>query len=370
MSTKRLFGTSAAVLALGGSLFGLTACGSDNNSGSSSGGAPAPSAGSIPCGNGSITGAGSTFQKNIELQWIKDYTGACSGAQVNYNGTGSGAGIQSFSDNQVDFAGSDSLMKTDEQSKADARCGSGNKAIHMPITAGGIVFTYNLPGVDKLQLSPESVAGIFMGKITKWNDPALTADNPGVNLPSISVQPVHRSDSSGSTDILSKFLDANAKDTWTLGTGKDLKWPGGQAGKGSDGVVGAVKSAPGGITYTEQSFSKANNLPTAAVKNGNGEYVAPTGQSVSAALAGVSPDTSAGDIRVKIDYKAKTAGAYPVSAVTYAITCDKGNKNAAGLKAYLGYAADKGQASADSLGFAALPDAIASKVKPMIQGLS
>jgi phosphate transport system substrate-binding protein len=352
---------------LGGGLFGLTACGSDSNGSSSSSGVQA---GSIPCGSGSLAGAGSTFQKNIELQWIKDYTTACSGAQVQYNATGSGAGIQSFSDNQVDYAGSDSLMKADEQSKADARCGAGNTAVHMPITAGGIVFTYNLPGVSNLKLSAESVAGIFMGTIKTWNDPKLAADNPGVSLPSTAIQPVHRSDSSGSTDILSQFLDANAKDTWTLGTGKDLKWPGGQAGKGSDGVTAAVKSAAGGITYTEQSFAKANSLPTAAVKNGNGEYVSATSQSVSTALAGVAPDTSKGDIRVKIDYTAKTAGAYPVSAVTYVITCDKGNKNAAALKAYLGYAADKGQASADALGFAPLPQAIAAKVKPMVAGLS
>jgi phosphate transport system substrate-binding protein len=366
---RRLLGTPAAILVLGGGLLGLTACGSDDNSGSGSS-SSGVTAGSIPCGSGAITGAGSTFQKNIELQWIKDYTGACSGAQVNYNGTGSGAGIQSFTDNQVDFAGSDSLMKDDEQSKADARCGSGNKAIHTPITAGAIVFTYNLPGVSNLKLSPETVAGLFMGTIKTWNDPKVAADNPGVTLPNTPVQPVHRSDSSGSTDILSKFLDANAKDTWTLGTGKDLKWPGGQAGKGSDGVTAAVKSAPGGFTYVEQSFSKANSLPEAQVKNGNGEFIAASGQSVSTALAGATPDTSKGDIRVKIDYTAKTPGAYPVSAVTYVITCDKGNKNAAALKAYLGYAADKGQASAESLGFAPLPDAIAAKVKPQIAGIS
>jgi phosphate transport system substrate-binding protein len=366
-ATRRLLGTPAAILVLGGGLLGLTACGSDNNTTAGSSGV---SAGSIPCGTGALTGAGSTFQKNIELQWIKDYTGACSGAQVNYNGTGSGAGIQSFSDNQVDFAGSDSLMKDTEQTKADARCGAGNKAIHTPITAGAIVFTYNLPGVSNLKLSPEVLAGIFMGTIKTWNDPKIAADNAGVNLPSTTIQPVHRSDSSGSTDILSKFLDATAKDTWTLGTGKDLKWPGGQAGKGSDGVTAAVKSAPGGITYVEQSFSKANSLPEAQVKNGNGEFVAANGQSVSTALAAATADTSKGDIRVKIDYTSKSAGAYPVSAVSYVITCDKGNKNAAALKAYLGYAADKGQASADALGFAPLPAAVASKVKPQIAGIS
>ena len=131
-----------------------------------------------------------------------------------------------------------------------------------------------------------------------------------------------------------------------------------------------MKSAPGGITYVEQSFSKANNLPEAQVKNSAGEFVAANGQSVSAALAGAKADTSKGDVRVKIDYAATPAGAYPVSAVTYVITCDKGNKNAAALKAYLGYAADKGQASAEALGFAPLPPALAEQVKPAVQGIS
>ncbi len=368
--TRRLLGTPAAILVLGGGLLGLTACGSDDNSGSTTAAGTGVKQGDIACGSGALTGGGSTFQKNIELQWIKDYTTACPGAQVQYNATGSGAGIQSFSDNQVDFAGSDSLMKDDEQQAADARCGPGNTAIHTPITAGAIVFTYNLPGVDELKLSPEVLAGIFQGQIKTWNDPKIAADNPGVQLPATPVQPVHRSDSSGSTDILSQFLDATAKDTWKLGTGKELQWPGGQAAKGSDGVTAAVKSAPGGITYVEQSFSKANQLPEAQVKNSAGEFVAPNGQTVSAALAGAQPDTSKGDIRVKIDYASTPTGSYPVSAVTYVITCDKGNKNAAALKAYLGYAADKGQASADALGFAPLPSSLADKVKPQIQSIS
>lgn len=369
MATKRFWGTPAAVLVLGGGLLGLTACGSDDNA-SSGGGSTGVQAGSIPCGTGNITGAGSSFQKNIELQWIKDYTAACAGSQVQYNATGSGAGIQSFGDKQVDFAGSDSLMKDDEQTAADTRCGPGNKAIHMPITAGAIVFTYNLPGVESLKLSPAVVAGIFQGEIKTWNDPKIAADNAGVTLPNTPVQPVHRSDSSGSTDILSQFLDATAKDSWKLGTGKELEWPGGQAAKGSDGVTAAVKSAPGGITYVEQSFSKANSLPEAQVNGGSGEFVAPTGQTVSTALATATPDTSKGDVRVEIDYSKSAPGAYPVSAVTYVITCDKGNTNAAGLKAYLGYAADKGQGSADALGFAPLPAPLAEKVKPLVQGLS
>jgi len=245
----------------------------DNNSGtkasaggSSSSAAAAPSSGSVSCGKASITGAGSTFQKNLELQWIKDYTSACSGAGVQYNGTGSGAGIQSFSDKQVDFAGSDSLLKETEQPKADARCGTGNKAIHIPVTGGAVVLTYNLPGVSTLKLSAPVIAGIFTGSIKTWNDPKIAADNSGTTLPKLPIQPVHRSDSSGTTDIFSKFLTADAGSDWTLGTGKELKWPGGQAAKGSDGVTAGVKSAPGGITYTELSFAKANSLPVAQVK--------------------------------------------------------------------------------------------------------
>jgi phosphate transport system substrate-binding protein len=367
-ASLRLLGTPAAILVLGGGLLGLSACGTDNNSGSGSG-STGVQAGSIPCGTGSITGAGSTFQKNIELQWIKDYTGACSGAQVNYNGTGSGAGIQSFTDNQVDFAGSDSVMKPDEQSKANARCGNGHAAVEFPNTAGAIIFTYNLPGVSTLKLSPATLSGIFQGTLKTWNDPKIAADNPGVSLPSISVQPVHRSDSSGSTDITSSFLDKTAGGDWKLGTGKDLQWPGGQGAKGSDGVTAAVKSSPGGIAYVEQSFAKANSLPEAQVKNGAGEFVTASGQSVGAALASAQTSESNGSVIVKANYATTAAGAYPVSAVSYAITCNTGNKSGPALKAYLSYATGKGQGSAEALGFAPLPDAIASKVQPVVAAI-
>jgi len=355
----------------------LSACGSDNNSGtkasaggSSSSAAAAPSSGSVSCGKASITGAGSTFQKNLELQWIKDYTSACSGAGVQYNGTGSGAGIQSFSDKQVDFAGSDSLLKETEQPKADARCGTGNKAIHIPVTGGAVVLTYNLPGVSTLKLSAPVIAGIFTGSIKTWNDPKTAADNSGTTLPKLPIQPVHRSDSSGTTDIFSKFLTADAGSDWTLGTGKELKWPGGQAAKGSDGVTAGVKSAPGGITYTELSFAKANSLPVAQVKGKGSDFVDATGDTVAKALGAATVDGSKGDVRVKVDYASTATGAYPISAVTYVIACDKGNQNADSVKAFLTYATGKGQESAPSLGYAKLPDAIASKVTSEVSSLS
>lgn len=361
------FGRPAA-LALAAAL-ATTACGSDNNSGSN----PKPStsgSASTTCTAGTLTGAGSTFQKNIELQWIKDFTASCSGTTVDYKGTGSGAGISQFGEGTVDYAGSDSLMKDDEQAKANSRCGTGNKAIHLPVTAGAIVFTYKLSHVSDLQLSPATIAGIFEGKITKWNADEIKADNPSATLPPTAIQAVHRSDSSGSTDVLSKFLDKTATGTWTLGTGKELSWPGGQAAKGSDGVTGVVQTTEGAITYTELSFAKSTNLTVAKVKNASGAYVAPDGTSVGKALESATLDESKGDLRAKIDFATTEPAAYPVSAVSYVIVCDKGNKNAALLKAFLTYATTTGQTTADALGYAPVPATIASKLAAAVAAVA
>ena len=359
---------TTAVLVL--AALGLTACGSDDNTlGRGRGGAPV----NVTCaGSGTLTGAGSTFQKNIELQWIKDFTGACDGTTVDYKATGSGAGISQFGEGTVDYAGTDSLMKADEQAKADARCGRGGTAIHLPVTAGAVVFTYNLRGLEKpLQLSPATIAGIFTGTITRWDAPELKADNPGVALPTINVQAVHRSDSSGTTDVLSTYLDAQAKEHWPLGTGKELSWPGGQAAKGSDGVTGVVKATEGGITYTELSFAKSNDLPWAKVKNASGAYVDATGLNVSATLATAKLTAKpSGDLRAEVDYATKEPAAYPVAAVSYVIVCEKGNKNAALLKAFLGYAVSGGQTTADQLGYAPVPTNIAVKLGLAVQALT
>lgn len=348
---------------------GASACGSDDNTLGGRGNA-APVVANC-AGSGTLTGAGSTFQKNIELQWIKDFTGACRGTTVDYKATGSGAGISQFAEGTVDYAGTDTLMKADEQAKADARCGRGNTAIHLPVTAGAVVFTYNLRGLEApLQLSPETIAGIFTGKIARWNAPEIAADNPGVTLPAIAVQAVHRSDSSGTTDVLSNYLDTQAKGVWTLGTGKELSWPGGQAAKGSDGVTGVVKSTEGGITYTELSFAKSNDLPWAKVKNAAGQYVDATGLNVSATLATAKLDTSKGDVRADVDYGTKEPAAYPVAAVSYVIVCDKGNNNVTLLKSFLGYAVSGGQTTADQLGYAPVPTNIAVKLGLAIEALA
>jgi phosphate transport system substrate-binding protein len=345
----------------------LTGCGSDDNTGT--GGRPSGSASS--CLPGALTGAGSTFQKNIELQWIKDFTAPCGNTTtVDYKATGSGAGISQFGEGTVDFAGSDSLMKDDEQATADARCGAGNKAIHLPVTAGSIVLTYNLPGVTGLQLSPGTVAGIFQGRIKIWNDAAVKADNPSVNLPGTAIQPVHRSDSSGTTDVLSKYLAKTAAGAWTLGTGKELRWSSGSGAKGSDGVTNAVKTTVGAIAYTELSFAKSTSLAYAKVKNTSGAYVEANGTSVAKALESATLDESKGDLRVAIDFATAEPAAYPISAVSYVIACDKGNKNVALLKAFLAYATTTGQATADALGYAPVPSSIAAKLTAAVSALA
>lgn len=348
---------------------GFFRVGSDDNSGASAG-TSGVRPGDVPCGSGTVAGAGSTFAKNIELQWIQDYLTACPGASVNYNATGSGAGIQAFVDRQVDFAGSDSLMKEDEQAGADARCRPGSRALHLPIAAGALVLTANLPGVDTLRLSPSSLADIFQNRISRWDDPRIAADNPGIRLPKLVVQAVHRSDSSGTTDVFSNYLTAAAGPQWELGAGKELRWPGGTAAKGSDGVTQSVKSAPGAITYLEESFAKANQLPTVALRNEAGLFVAPTPAAVSSALAASTADTSAGDVRVDVDYRSRQPDIYPATAVTYAIVCADGNRNADGLRAFLSYAVGPGQRSAGPLGYAPLPEPLVRRVVPLVDRLS
>ncbi len=359
-STGRVVG----LLTLG--VLSLSACGSDNNTG-----APAGSGGGgdVSCASGDLKGAGSTFQKNIVAQWIKDYTAACSGASVDYQGIGSGAGIKQFGEATVGFAGSDSTMKDDEQAAADARCGS--PALHLPITAGGIAIAYNLKGVEGLQLSPKTIADIFQGTVKTWDAAEIKADNPDASLPSTPITAVHREDSSGTTDVLSKYLTATAATDWKLGTGKELTWPTSvQGAPKSDGVTQAVAGTDGGVTYVEVSFVDPAGLQSAKVKNGAGEYTELSAASVSAALGGATVPDSGNDLKVKYDFTNTTAGAYPISAVSYQIVCTKASAGQDLLKSFLTYEAGDGQEAAEDAGFAPLPDALASRVQTAIDSLS
>lgn len=348
---------------------GLAGCGSDSNGSTSNSGTNGSDNSAAGCATGTVTGQGSTFQQAMEQQWISDFTSKCSGAQITYTGVGSGAGIQQFGSGTTDYAGSDVAMVDTEQAAADKACGS--PAIHVPITAGGVAVIYNLKGVDNLQLSASTIAKIFSGKVTKWNDPAIKTDNPGASLPATAIKTYHRADDSGTTAVFSGFLNADAKKDWSLGTDKHIDWPSGQGATGSDGVTAGVKQTDGGITYAEISYAKQNSLPTAKVKGASGDYTELTGDTVSQALdSGFSVTGTGNDLKGTLDFT-KMQG-YPISTVSYVIACSKYKDSGKGalVKAFLQYAIGDGQSSADSLGFAPLPTSLVTKAKQSIDSIS
>jgi phosphate transport system substrate-binding protein len=353
----------------------LAACGSDNNTNNNGGASSGSSGGAkaISCAQGSIKAQGSTAQANAMSQWSKDYQTACSGANIEYTANGSGAGQQAFISGTADFAGSDSALGAADQTKADARCKSG-PAIHLPMVVGPIAVVYKVSGVTSLQLKPATLAKIFAGKVTTWNDPTIAADNPGVTLPSTKILSVHRSDSSGTTDNFTKYLSKSATADWTFGNDKTWKAPGGDAEKGSDGIAAALGKTDGAIGYVEWSFAQAGNLSMAKIGNANGEFVALTGDAAGKTIASATvKGSSADDLTLSIDYNTKEPGAYPIVLVTYEIVCEKGNTSSALalVKSFLTYASSAdGQQAATKVGYAPLPDSVRSKVASTVGNLS
>ena len=285
-------------------------------------------------------------------EWIKAYQQKCAGATINYEATGSGAGIQAFIAGTADFAGSDSALKPEEQPQADAKC-AGGPALNLPMVIGPIAVAYNVDGVDNLQLKPATLAKIFAGKITKWDDPAIKADNPGAKLPSTTIQTVHRSDESGTTDNFTKYLAKTAAADWTFGNAKAWKAPGGTGARRSDGVAAAVKSTDGTIGYVEWSFAENCGLKKAKISNGAGEFTELTAESAGKTIAGAKIAGTGDDLKMSIDYATKEAGAYPIVLVTYEIVCSKGTAadKLPLVKGFLGYTAStEGQADAGRAG--------------------
>lgn len=343
----------------------LAACGSN---GSGTAGNTSPAADSSTCGNGSLTPQGSTFQQTLEQQWASSFHNKCSTAQVTYSGTGSSAGIQQFTTGKVEFAGSDVTMTSEQQAQADQACGS--TALTLPITAGGIAVMYNLPGVTGLQLSAPTVAGIFMGKITKWDDPQIASDNPKLHLPSTPISTFHRADGSGTTAVLSGFLSAVAPQVWKLGSNTTLTWPSGQGATGSSGVAQGVKSTNGGITYAEVTYAKQDGLSVAAIKGAHGGYVTISAASVSKSInSGFVVTGSGSDLAGKLDFGKMTG--YPLSTVSYVLVCSTYQSAGTGtlVRNYLAYAAGTGQTQANALGYAPLPNALASRVQTAVAGI-
>jgi len=336
------------------------ACGSDDNTASTAKDAK------IDCATGSIAGAGSTFVQNIAQQWVKDYTASCPGATINYQGVGSGAGIQQFTAGTVDFAGSDVALTATERSAAEAKYGN---VLQIPWSAGAVAIEYRLDGVTELQLSPAALAGIFAGTITKWDDAAIKADNASTTLPATPIQVIHRSDGSGTTAAFTAYLSSAEPTVWTAGTGKDVKWPTGQGAKGSDGVTKAVKATNGAIAYAELSFAKGNSLSAVKIKNPAGKFVGP--DEATGVTEALNEAEVAANLEAKINYAPKGANAYPISTVTYVITAgvpsDPTKANL--IKSFVTYALGDGQSAATRLFYAGLSDAVLAPAKAATAGI-
>ena len=373
MRTSRAL--TAGAVALTGAL-ALSACGSDNNSGGASRlrrrsrdrRHPRPPR---PTASPARSAAKARPPRRTPSRRPSRRTRtACSDATINYNATGSGAGIKQFTGKQVDFAGSDSALKTDEATAAKTSCGS--DAWNLPMVAGPIAIAYNVKGVTNLVLNADVAAKIFNGVITTWNDPAIAALNSGATLPATPIKVFFRSDESGTTENFTNYLKAAAPAAWTAAPAK--KWTGkGEGKEKSAGVSSAVASTDGGITYTEWSYATQNKLAMAKIDNGSGTPVELTGETAGKMVAGATQVGTGNDLSLKLDYATKAAGTYPIVLVTYNIVCSKYADSAKGkaVKGFLSsFASDSTQSGLEELGYAPLPKEVQTKVVTAVNAVS
>jgi phosphate transport system substrate-binding protein len=302
-----------------------------------------------------LNGAGSTFVYPVMGRWIQDFQQSHSNVQINYQSIGSGGGIQQVKSGTIDFGASDAPL-------SDADMAQMAPVIQIPESAGPICVTYNLDGLQKpLQLSSEALAGLFLGKITNWQDPLLKQDNPGEKLPNSKITVVHRAESSGTTAAFTTYLSAVSPD-WAqqVSKGTAVKWPTGLGAKGSEGVTGQVKQFPGAISYVELTYATQNKLPVAGIKNQAGKYVPPSTAGTTAAIDAFK-DQLAKDARTPIaNPPASAPDAYPISTLTFLIIPKDGKDVAkrTALKQFITYLVTDGQQASSGLNYAPLPDAV------------
>jgi phosphate transport system substrate-binding protein len=319
---------------------------------------------------GTISGAGATFPQPIYNEWASRFKDQ-SGTTVNYNPIGSGGGVAQFTAGTVDFGASDAAMRPEEIKAADKK----GQPVHVPTVFGAITVSYNVPGLKKgLKLDGPTVADIFMGKVKKWNDPAIARLNPGVKLPATTITVVHRSDESGTTKLFTSFL-SDSSPAWKkqVGSDKTVKWPTGTGAKGNDGVAGAVKQTDGAVGYVEQAYALQNNFTTADIKNKAGQFVAPSLESTTAAGEGLKVPS---DLRFSAINASSNPKAYPIASATFLLVykdmCKAGVKKDAAQQVvnFLQYALGSGQKVAPELQYAPLPGPLDQKAKAKVDGLT
>jgi phosphate transport system substrate-binding protein len=356
---RRLAAPGVAALALG---FALSACGAGNETGGNSDSKL----------SGTLKGAGSSAQESAMDAWRAGFQKDNSDVTVNYDPSGSGAGVSGFNTGALDFAGSDAALDPTkgEVDAAKQRCGA--NALEVPDYVSPIAVAYNLDGVDTLNLSAKTVSAIFDGKITKWNDPAITAENPDAKLPGTAITPVHRSDESGTTKNFTDYLAQAGEGAWTHPA--DKVWPttSGEAANGTSGVIAAIKAGAGSIGYADES--QVGDLSVASIKVGDA-YVAPSADGAAKALD-VSPiddSRTEGDLAVKVDRTTTEAGAYPLMLTSYLIACPTYDGGKADLvKAFLKYivSTDGQKEAAANAGSAPLPTTLQQKAEQIIDTIS
>jgi len=311
----------------------------------------------LSAGAQNLTGAGATFPNPIYSKWFSEYSAAHPGVQINYQSVGSGAGIRQVSTKVVDFGATDGPMN-DQQIK-DSQV----KLLHIPTVLGAVVPVYNVPGVTELKFAPEVIAGIYLGKITRWNDFNIQHDNPGVKLPDHAIEPVYRSDGSGTTYIFTDFLSKIVPEfEQKIGRSTSVKWPIGIGQKGNEGVAGMVRSAPYTFGYVELIYAEQNHMSFGSVRNAAFKYVKASTAGVTAAAA--ASKNMPADFRVSIT-NAPGADSYPISSFTWLLIPVQSADPAKGkvLHDFVLWMLDHGESEASALTYAPLPTEVAAKVR-------
>jgi phosphate transport system substrate-binding protein len=342
--------------------FGLVSCGgkTDAPTASSSGAASAP----VITEKVTLSGAGASFPAPLYQRWFSDFNKANPAATVSYQSVGSGAGVKQFIAGTVDFGASDVAMK-DEEIKQVSK-----GVLMLPMTAGSIVLAYNLPELKTpLKLSRTAMTDIFLGKIKKWNDPAIAKANPDAKLPDSAIGVVYRSDGSGTTSVFTKYLSAVSGDWKTkVGSGKTVNWPTGTGAKGNEGITAQVQQSKGSLGYTEYAYAKQNGLTVATLENKAGSYIEPSDASAQATLATAKlPE----DLRAFIT-NPEGKDAYPIVTYSWILaykTYADANK-AKAIKAIVNYGLTEGQKNSAELGYVALPEAVVTKVKAAVDTIA
>jgi phosphate transport system substrate-binding protein len=319
-----------------------------------------------------LHGAGATFPEPLYKRWVSEYQKVNPAAAIDYQGIGSGGGIKGITDKTIDFAGSDAPLSKGEITKA----GGAENLIEIPSCAGAVVPAYNLPEVSgPLNFSGDVLAQIYLGKITKWNDPAIAKLNPDAKLPDTAITAVYRTDGSGTNFVFTNYLATQSDDfKGTVGMGKQVKWPVGQGGKGNPGVTAIVQQTPGAIGYVEQNFADKNSIPYGAVQNKAGKFIKASPDSVSAAGGGAVGEFKGSLLAANI-WNQDGDDAYPIASFTYLIVYKdlnnlKSKDQAQALVSFMWWATHDGQKYAKELDYAPIAAPVQQKVEEVLNGLT